>query len=72
VDFVLTGAQSPTRSFFYLTVRNNKTQELLAQEGFYGPYTDNSGKRFYFSSPGDYHINMWGGFVTVDLTLRAR
>jgi hypothetical protein len=72
VDFILTSSQSPTRSFFYLTVRNNKTEELLAQEGFYGPYTIDSGKRFYFSSPGDYHINMYGGFVTVDLTLRAR
>lgn len=72
VDFILTSSQSPTRSFFYLTVRNNKTEELLAQEGFYGPYTIDIGKRFYFSSPGDYHINMYGGFVTVDLTLRAR
>jgi hypothetical protein len=72
VDFVLTQSQSPTRSFFFITVRNNETQELLAQDGFFGPYSENQMKRLYFSSPGSYHINMWGGFVTVDLTLRAR
>ncbi|HVN66590.1 MAG TPA: hypothetical protein VMT31_08260 [Methanomicrobiales archaeon] len=71
VDFILTSAQSPTRSFFFLTLRNNETHELLAQEGFYGPYTENPQKRLFFSSPGEYHINMYGGFVTVDLIIRA-
>jgi len=71
VDFTLTQSQSPTRSFFYVTVRNNETQQLLAQDGFFGPYSLNSPKRLFFSSPGTYHINMYGGFVTVDLSLRA-
>ncbi|MDD1662410.1 MAG: hypothetical protein LUQ60_01510 [Methanomicrobiales archaeon] len=71
VDFVLTQSQSPTRSFFFLTVRNNETRALLSQDGFFGAYSENRMKRLYFSSPGEYHINMYGGFVTVDLTLRA-
>jgi hypothetical protein len=71
IDFVLTSAQGPTRSRFLLTVRNNETQELLAQEGFYGAYTENTQKRLYFSAPGTYHIDMYGTFVTVDLTVRA-
>ncbi len=71
IDFVLTSTQSPTRSRFLLTVRNNETKELLAQEGFYGAYPENPQKRFYFSAPGTYHIDMWGSFVTVDLTIRA-
>ncbi|MGA2934355.1 MAG: hypothetical protein ABSD81_04295 [Methanomicrobiales archaeon] len=71
VDFTLTQAQSPTRSFFYITVRNNATQELLAQDGFFGPYSIDTSKRLFFSTPGSYHINMYGGFVSVDLTLRA-
>jgi hypothetical protein len=71
IDYSLTSSQSPTRSFFYLTIRNNATQELLAQDGFLGPYSENRMKRLTFSIPGDYHINMYGGFVTVDLTLRA-
>jgi hypothetical protein len=71
IDFVLTSSQGPTRSRFLLTVRNNETKELLAQEGFYGAYPENPQKRLYFSAPGTYHIDMWGSFVTVDLTLRA-
>ncbi|HUK93179.1 MAG TPA: hypothetical protein VLU98_03995 [Methanomicrobiales archaeon] len=71
VDFTLSSSQSPTRSFFYITVRNNATQQLLAQDGFFGPYSIDTQKRLYFSSPGTYHVNMYGGFVTVDLSLRA-
>lgn len=71
IDFVLTQAQSPTRSFFFITVRNNATRQLLAQEGFYGAYSEDRMKRLCFSSPGSYHINMYGGFVTVELTIRA-
>jgi hypothetical protein len=71
IDFALSSAQSPTRSFFFITVRDNETQKLLAQEGFFGPYSESRQKRLFFSSPGTYHINMYGAFVTVDLTLRA-
>jgi len=71
IDYSLTSAQSPTRSFFFLTVRNNETQELLAQDGFLGPYSEDRMKRLTFSAAGDYHINMYGGFVGVQLNLRA-
>ena len=72
IDFLLTPSQGPTRSRSLLTVRNGETKELLAQEGFYGAYTNNPQKRLYFSAPGTYHVDLYGEFVTVDLTLRAR
>jgi len=71
VDYSLSYVQSPTRSFFFLTIRDNATQELIAQDGFLGPYSEDRMKRLTFSSPGAYHINMYGGFVTVDLSIRA-
>ena len=72
VDFAVSpGSSSPIRSFFLITVRDNTTQKLLAQDGYFRTYSSNSPKRLYFSSPGEYHINMYGGFVTADLTLRA-
>jgi hypothetical protein len=72
VDFAVSpGSSTPIRSFFMITVRNNKTQKLLAQDGYFRTYSSNSPKRLYFSSPGNYHINMYGSFVSVDLTLRA-
>ena len=72
IDFAVTpGSSSPIRSFFLITVRDNTTQKLLAQDGYFRTYSSNSPKRLTFSSPGTYHINMYGGFVSVDLTLRA-
>ena len=72
IDFSVTPAfYNPNKVYFFLTIRNNDTQQLLAQDGFYGPYSENSPKRMFFSSPGTYHINMNGGFVSVSLTLRA-
>ncbi|MDD1665862.1 MAG: hypothetical protein LUQ32_10955 [Methanomicrobiales archaeon] len=72
IDFAVTpGSSTPIRSFFLITVRDNTTQKLLAQDGYFRTYSSNSPKRLYFSSPGMYHINMYGGFVNADLTLRA-
>jgi hypothetical protein len=72
IDFAVTpGSSSPVRSFFLITVRENTTQQLLAQDGYFRTYSSDSPKRLIFSSPGIYHINMYGGFVSVDLTLRA-
>jgi hypothetical protein len=72
IDFAVSPeSDSPIRSFFLITVRDNETQKLLAQDGFFRTYSSNSPKRLYFSTPGQYHINMYGGFVKADLTLRA-
>src|SRR5512136_845189 len=70
LDYALTRFISPTRTFVYITIRDNQTQQLLSQEGFYGPYSTNSPKRLFFSSPGTYHINMYGGFSGIGLTIR--
>jgi hypothetical protein len=72
VDFAVSpGSNSPIRSFFIITVRDNATQKLLAQDGYFRTYSSNSPKRLYFSFPGTFHINMYGAFVSADLTLRA-
>jgi hypothetical protein len=72
IDFAVTpGSSSPIRSFFIITVRDNATQQLLAQDGYFRTYSSNSPKRLIFSSPGVYHINMYGAFVTADLSLHA-
>ena len=72
IDFAVSpGSTTPIRSFFLITVRDNTTRQLLAQDGYFRTYSDNSPKRLYFSSPGTYHINMYGAFVGVDLTIRA-
>jgi hypothetical protein len=72
IDFAVSpGSNSPIRSFFMITVRDNSTQKLLAQDGYFRTYSSNSPKRLIFSSPGTYHINMYGSFVSADLTLRA-
>ena len=72
IDFAVSpGSDSPIRSFFMLTVRDNATQKLLAQDGYFRTYSSNSPKRLYFSFPGTFHINMYGSFVSASLTLRA-
>jgi hypothetical protein len=72
IDFAVSPeSSSPIRSFFMITVRDNTTQKLLAQDGYFRTYSSNSPKRLYFSSPGTYHINLYGAFVSVDLTIRA-
>jgi hypothetical protein len=72
IDFAVSpGSSSPIRSFFLITVRENSTKKLLAQDGYFRTYSAQSPKRLIFSSPGTYHINMYGSFVNVVLTLRA-
>jgi hypothetical protein len=72
IDFAVSpGSDSPIRSFFLITIRDNVTQKLLAQDGYFRTYSSNSPKRLFFSSPGIYHINMYGSFVSASLTLRA-
>jgi hypothetical protein len=72
IDFAVSpGSSSPIRSFFLITIRNNDTQKLLAQDGYFRTYSAQSPKRLIFSSPGTYHINMYGAFVSASLTLRA-
>jgi hypothetical protein len=72
VDFAVTpGSSSPVRSFFIITVWDNTTHKVLAQDGYFRTYSANSPKRLQFSFPGNFYVEMHGGFVTVDLTFRA-
>ncbi len=72
IDFAVSpGSSTPTLSFFLITVRDNATEEILAQDGYFRSYSSNSPKTLYFSSAGTYHINMYGAFVGVDLTIMA-
>jgi len=72
IDFAVSpGSSTPIRSFFLITVRENATQKVIAQDGYFRTYSSNSPKRLIFSTPGTYHINMYGAFVSTDLTIRA-
>ncbi len=72
IDYAVTpGSSSPVRSFFIITIWDNTTHKVLAQDGYFRTYSAESPKRLYFSFPGKFYIEMHGGFVTVDLTLRA-
>jgi hypothetical protein len=72
IDFAVSpGSTSPVRSFFIITVWDNTTHKVLAQDGYFRTYSAESPKRLYFSFPGKFYIEMHGAFVTVDLTLRA-
>jgi hypothetical protein len=72
IDYAVTpGSSSPVRSFFIITVWDNTTHKVLAQDGYFRTYSAESPKRLYFSFPGKFYIEMHGGFVTADLTLRA-
>ena len=72
IDFAVSpGSSSPIRSFFIITIRDNTTHEPLRQDGYFRTYSAESPKRIIFSSPGTYHINMYGSDVSVSLTLRA-
>ena len=72
IDFTTSpGSTSPIRSFFFITVWDNSTHQVLAQDGYFRTYSANSPKRLLFSFPGKFYIEMHGAFVTVDLTLRA-
>ena len=72
IDFsVAPESSSPIQSFFIITVRDNTTKKVISQDGFFRTYSAESPKRLYFSFPGKFHVDLYGGFTNVDLTLRA-
>ena len=70
IDFSVTaGSRDPVYSFFILTVRDGDTREVVGQEGYGRTFSTDSPKRLVFTSPGKYHLNLYGNMVRVDLAI---
>jgi hypothetical protein len=73
IDFTVTpGNRDPVYSFFILTVRDGDSRQVIGQEGFGRTFSTDSPKRLVFTSPGKYHLNLYGTLVDVDLRLQMK
>jgi hypothetical protein len=73
IDFsVIPGNPDPVYSFFILTVRDADRGVVVGQEGYGRTFSTESPKRLVFTSPGKYHINLYGTLVDVDLGIRMK
>ena len=52
---------------FTVTVRDLKTRNVLAQDGYGGQYDISYRKQVWVRYPGDYYIEFWGNRVTADV-----
>lgn len=64
------GTQNPYDARAIVTVRNNLTGEVIAEDGYNGEYNSEKEKRICIREIGDYHINIYGYRTTVYLVLR--
>jgi hypothetical protein len=70
IEFAVTpGNRDPVYSFFILTVREGDSEKVIGQEGFARTFSTESPKRLVISSPGKYHLNLYGTLVNVDLRI---
>jgi len=70
VDFSVTpGSRDPVYSFFIITVRDGDSREVIGQEGYGRTFSTDSPKRLVFTSPGRYHLNLYGNLVSGDLSI---
>ena len=65
------GSTNPNDSFFVITLRDNKTRQIVGEDGFGRQYSSENDKHFIFRSPGVYHINLYGDRVSVTLSVKA-
>ncbi len=73
IDFSVTpGNRDPVYSFFILTVRDAGSRQVVGQEGYGRTFSTESPKRLVFTSPGKYHLNLYGNWVDVDLRVRMK
>lgn len=64
------GTKNPYDARAIITVRNNLTGEVIAEDGYNGEYNSEREKRICIREIGDYHINIYGYRTTVYLVLR--
>jgi hypothetical protein len=62
---------NPYYAFLVITVRDADTLEVVAQEGYGRVYSVQEEKQIIIRAPGNYHINLYGNLVDVDLTVSA-
>ncbi|MDD1660978.1 MAG: hypothetical protein LUO97_05040 [Methanomicrobiales archaeon] len=73
IDFsVHPGNRDPVYSFFILTVRDAGSRVVVGQEGYGRTFSTENPKRLVFMSPGKYHLNLYGNWVDVDLSIRMK
>ncbi|HMA05626.1 MAG TPA: hypothetical protein VKO45_06835 [Methanomicrobiales archaeon] len=73
LDFSVTpGSRDPVYSFFILTVRDAGSGVVVGQEGYGRTFSTENPKRLVFTSPGKYHINLYGSLVDVDLAVSLK
>ena len=69
MEFVA-ATKNPYDARAIVTVRNNQTGEVIAEEGYNGEFSSENEKRICIRETGDYHINLYGYRTTVCLVLR--
>ncbi len=71
IDFTVEAdTENPYDARVLLTVRDNATYEVIAEDGYNGEYSSDPEKRMVIRREGDYHINLYGYRAAVDLSLK--
>ncbi|MDH7510694.1 MAG: hypothetical protein QHH04_06585 [Methanolinea sp.] len=64
------GTKNPYDARAIVTVRDNRTGEIIAEDGYNGEFSSEKEKLICIREIGDYHINVYGYRTTVYLVLR--
>ena len=64
-------SNNPNDCFFRLTVRDNSTNKIIAENGYGLLYSNDVDKHMVIRAPGDYHLNLYGNRVTVTISIRT-
>ncbi len=71
IDFTVEAdSENPYDARVLLTVRDNATHEVIAEDGYNGEYSSDPEKRIVIRREGDYHVNLYGYRAYVDLSLK--
>ncbi|OPX71221.1 MAG: hypothetical protein A4E36_00139 [Methanoregulaceae archaeon PtaB.Bin009] len=65
------GTKNPYDAQVLITVRDNVTGRVVAEEGYNGAYSSEPEKRIIIREAGEYHINMYGYKAGVHIILRG-
>ncbi|WAC05900.1 MAG: hypothetical protein OS112_04525 [Methanoregula sp.] len=59
----------PRNSFLKITVRNPKTGQIVAEDGYGNPYPSNTVNTIIINGEGDYHVTVYGNQVDVRVSV---
>jgi len=72
VEFKVEAATTnPYDAQVLITVRDNATGRVIAEDGYNGEYSSEEVKRITIREAGEYHVNLYGYAATVHLVLRG-